>query len=97
MEGTLRELAGTSSIFWAVILGSFLFIQRLGMRLNSCQLNIYYRCISLYHGPCDGVTTGPSTPISKVWSMLENKQGKAEGLTFLKVNQSQLLVYFGGN
>lgn len=67
------------------------------MWLNSCQLIIYYRCISLYHGPCDGVTTGPSSPISSVWSMLENLQGKAEGLTFLKVNQSQLLVYFGGN
>lgn len=55
VEGTWRELAGISSILWAVILGSFLFIQRLGMRLNSCQLNIYYRRISLYCGPCDGV------------------------------------------
>lgn len=35
----------------AVILSSFLFIQRLGMRLNNCQLDIYYRCISLDRGP----------------------------------------------
>lgn len=64
VEGTLRELAGTSCLFRAVILGSLLFIQRLGMRLSSCQLNIYYRRISLYRGPCDGVSTGPPSPIT---------------------------------
>lgn len=74
VEGTLRDLAGTSSIFRAVILGSFLFIQRLGMRLNNCQLDIYYRCISLDRGRCDHRT------LSLVWSVLENLQGKAEGL-----------------
>lgn len=35
------------SIFRAVILGNFLFIQRLGMRLSICQLNIYYMHIGL--------------------------------------------------
>jgi hypothetical protein len=54
------------------------------MRLNNCQLDIYYRCISLDHGPCDEVTTGPSfppPPISLVW-LLGNLQGKAEGPYF---------------
>lgn len=35
------------SIFQAVILGNFLFIQRLGLRLCICQLSIYYQRISL--------------------------------------------------
>lgn len=35
------------SIFRAVILGNFLFIQRLGMRLSICWLNIYYMHIGL--------------------------------------------------
>lgn len=34
------------SIFRAVILGNFLFIQRLEMRLSICQLSIYYQRIS---------------------------------------------------
>lgn len=59
VEGTVRDLARTSSIFRAVILGSFLFIQRLKMRLNNCQLDIYYRCISLDHGRCDHRTLFP--------------------------------------
>ena len=40
--GGAKVRAGWSpSIFRAVILGNFLFIQRLGMRLSICQLNIY--------------------------------------------------------
>lgn len=35
------------SIFRAVILGNFLFIQRLGMRLSICRLNIYHKHIGL--------------------------------------------------
>lgn len=35
------------SIFRAVILGNFLFIQRLGLRLSICRLNIYYMHIGL--------------------------------------------------
>lgn len=35
------------SIFRAVILGNFLFIQRLGMRFSICWFNIYYMHIGL--------------------------------------------------
>ena len=46
--GGVRVSAGWSpSIFRAVILGNFLFIQRLGMRLSICRLNIYYMHIGL--------------------------------------------------
>lgn len=42
--GGAKVRAGWSpSIFRAVILGNFLFIQRLGMQLSICQLNIYYK------------------------------------------------------
>lgn len=41
--GGVKVSTGWSpSIFRAVILGNFLFIQRLGMRLSICRLNIYY-------------------------------------------------------
>lgn len=51
--GGVKVRAGWSpSIFRAVILGNFLFIQRLGMRLSICQLNVY----------CQHIDPVPQTP-----------------------------------
>lgn len=46
-QGAKVSAGWSPSIFPAVILGNFLFIQRLGLRLSICQLDIYYMHIGL--------------------------------------------------
>lgn len=75
------------------------------MRLSNCQLDIYYRCISLDRGPRDEATTGPSSPhllsMAYTWKPARKDSrrqplvyfsGETEASPYLKRSQSTLVI-----
>lgn len=86
------------SIFQAVILGNFLLIQRLGMWLSICQLNIYYKPI--YQPWTTDPMTGPPQTfflyILTVRARLKTCKEELKGSSFLKDHLIQLFGFAFG-
>ena len=81
--GGEKVRAGWSpSIFRAVILSNFLFIQRLGIRLSICQLNIYCQHTGLVPRTLRQGHRRTLSPISPLPGHMNTCKGKLKGSTF---------------